>query len=348
MKRLDKIFYLFHRLGLLGTVRHYIHKDDEEYEIMYNRYYKTLPEEKYLDELIEWYDYALNRKRDCILNPKSFNDKIQWLKLNDNSEIKTKCSDKYAVRNYISESIGEKFLIPLLGVWESFEEIDFSILPKKFVLKSNTGSGRIIIFDDNVDLEQLKDTVNKWQRLPFGYNGMEIQYLPIERKIIAEEFIEEMDGNLHDYKFHCFNGVPALVEFMGDRDLKRHTSSETWCDIDFNPLKIKEKESGNFTNYVANCIKPENYDKMVEIAKTLSAPFKYVRVDLYNVNGQIYFGELTFTPDNGLDIWEDAETDNNIGSLLSLNDNKKADADLIHNAVTELFSSSNATDVPHL
>ena len=178
-----------------------------------------------------------------------------------------------------------------------------------------------------------------WQRIPFGYNGMEIQYLPIIRSIIAEQYIEEMDGNLHDYKFHCFNGAPALVEFMGERDLVNHTSTETWCDINFNPLNIVEKLNGNFANYTGECKKPKNYEKMLEIVRILCKPFMYVRVDLYNLEGKILFGELTFTPDNGLDQWENEGTDEKIGRLLILDPQAKQTEENLLRLVHEFFKN---------
>lgn len=338
MNRYGKFSYLYKRLGLIGTLKHYLHFEFDEYEVMYNRYYKNLSQNQYLEELEAWYDYALNRNKFSLSNPVSFNDKIQWLKLFDNSDVKTVCSDKLLVRSYVSEKIGEDYLIPLLGCWDSYDEINFSNLPPKYVLKSNTGSGRIMVVDSSVDVEQIKPILDKWQRLPFGYNGMEIQYLPIKRKIIAEQFIEEMDGNLHDYKFHCFHGIPALVEFMGDRDLINRTTSEIWCDINFNELSIKEKETSHCSNYKSSCAKPLNYDRMIEIAKLLSEPFKYVRVDLYNIDGKIYFGELTFTPANGLDVWEGNQIDERIGQLLDLSENSNVTEEYIHGVVNTNFS----------
>ena len=341
MNKAQKVNYLVKRLGIKKTIMHYLGKKDNEYICMYDHYYSKLKKDQYLNELCEWYDYALGRKSDCVTNPKTFNDKIQWMKLNCVDEIRTVCSDKFAVREYIKNAIGEDYLIPLLGKWDLFSDIDFDRLPQKFVLKSNTGSGRIIIVSDNQASNPtfLKRELDMWQRIPFGYNGMEIQYLPIVRSIIAEQYIEEMDGSLHDYKFHCFNGAPALVEFMGERDLVNHTSTETWCDINFNPLNIVEKLDGNFANYTGECKKPKNYDKMLEIVRILCEPFMYVRVDLYNLEGKILFGELTFTPDNGLDQWETEDTDEKIGRLLILDPQAKQTEENLLKQVHEFFEN---------
>lgn len=336
MKRFYNLFYLFKRLGLVGLFRHFFDEDFDEYRLMYIKYYSKLKEEDYLEELSSWYYYALSRNKNDIVNPTRFDDKIQWLKLNENSEIKTICADKYAVREYVKNILGEEYLIPLLGAWKAYEEIEFDKLPKKYVLKSNTGSGRLIVVDDNTDKKKIEKLTNRWQSIPFGYNGMEVHYLPIERYIIAEQFIEEFNGDLHDYKFHCFNGTPALVEFMGDRDLEKLTVVENWVDVNFNPIDIKELTTQRIDSYDEKCEKPENYDKMVEIAKTLSKPFKYVRVDLYNVDGRIYFGELTFTPCNGVDVWEKEDTDAKIGQLLDLS-GKKMSQDEMNEKVQKLF-----------
>lgn len=341
MNKVEKMIYLIKRLGIKNTIMHYFDIRNDEYECMYNHYYSKLSKDYYMNELCKWYDYALGKDEDCIFNPKTFNDKIQWMKLNYTDEIKTICSDKYAVREYIKNIIGEEYLIPLLGKWDSVSDINFDELPTKYVLKSNTGSGRIIVVSDNQskDLIVLKKKLDMWQRIPFGYNGMEIQYLPIVRSIIAEQYIEEMDGNLHDYKFHCFNGAPALVEFMGERDLVNHTSSEIWCDINFEPLNIVEKSEGSFANYSGECKKPQNYDKMLEIVRTLCKPFMYVRVDLYNLEGQILFGELTFTPDNGLDMWEAKDTDEKIGNLLILDVDARQSEENLLKQVREYFGN---------
>ena len=341
MNKVEKMIYLIKRLGIKNTIMHYFDIRNDEYECMYNHYYSKLSKDYYMNELCKWYDYALGKDEDCIFNPKTFNDKIQWMKLNYTDEIKTICSDKYAVREYIKNIIGEEYLIPLLGKWDSVSDINFDELSTKYVLKSNTGSGRIIVVSDNQskDLIVLKKKLDMWQRIPFGYNGMEIQYLPIVRSIIAEQYIEEMDGNLHDYKFHCFNGAPALVEFMGERDLVNHTSSEIWCDINFEPLNIVEKLEGSFANYSGECKKPQNYDKMLEIVRTLCKPFMYVRVDLYNLEGKILFGELTFTPDNGLDMWEAKDTDEKIGNLLILDVDARQSEENLLKQVREYFGN---------
>ena len=137
MNKVQKVNYLVKRLGIKKTIMHYLGEKDNEYICMYDHYYSKLKKDQYLNELCEWYDYALGRKSDCIINPKTFNDKIQWMKLNCVDEIRTVCSDKFAVREYIKNAIGEDYLIPLLGKWDSFSDIDFEIILKDQIRTPN-------------------------------------------------------------------------------------------------------------------------------------------------------------------------------------------------------------------
>ncbi|MBR4328550.1 MAG: glycosyltransferase [Candidatus Riflebacteria bacterium] len=237
-----------------------------------------------------------------LANPKTFNEKLQWLKLNDNSDLKTTLSDKYAVRSWISKKIGEQYLIPLLGVWSSFDKICFDNLPKSFVLKCNHGSGFNLIVKDKskLDLNNTAQLFDKWLKTNYAYlYGLELQYKNIKPKIIAEQYIEQLDGNLLDYKIHCFNGEPKIIQVTGDRDFKTDKAKGCFFDLDWNKIDIPT----NCDLFEKLPRRPDNIDEIISIAKKLGADFKYVRVDLYDISNRILFGEMTFTPYSGIEKW---------------------------------------------
>lgn len=313
--------YLRKRIGTIGIVldKFNFFNQMSEYEYMVRKYYSRLDPGQYPEELDEWYQYKTGRPVGSIEHPVTFNDKINYLKLRDNIETRTLCADKYAVRQYIADIIGEEYLIPLLGCWEDPDKIDLDVLPGKFVLKSNTGSGRIrVVEKEKLTTESRKSllcSLRSWQKTPIGYAGMEVQYLNIPRKIIAEQFISNDGSSLpFDYKFHCFHGIPLIVEYLSGRSAGTHSYRMNCLTVDFRQTSIRES---GFEEH-ESIEKPVGYEKMVQIARTLSAPFTYVRVDLYNIRGKIYFGELTFTPCNGYDQWDNPATDELIGRLLEV------------------------------
>ena len=239
-------------------------------------------------------------------NPRTFNEKIQWIKLNGVTPLMTRLADKYLVREWVADKIGEKALIPLLGVWDSFDEIDFEQLPEKFVLKCNHGSGMNLAVKDRQSLnrEEAREKFGRWMATDYavmrGY--FELQYREIPRKIIAEEYIEQLDGGLADYKIHVFGGVPKIIQVIGGRDPVTHTAKEAFLDPDWNRILIRRHTYGD---YEETPPKPENLGEMLETAKKLGADFSYVRVDLYDISGGVKFGEMTFTPASGFEPWED-------------------------------------------
>jgi hypothetical protein len=296
-----------------------------ENEYLYQNYYTKLKEEDYTQELYDWYRMRTGRDPKYIEKPVTFNDKIQWMKLHDDTPIKAICADKYRVRDYIEKcGLGDKLrLIPLLGAWDNVDDIDFDTLPDRFVLKQNAGSGMNYIVQDksSLDLEAIKKMLKKWLNTTYGFVGMEKQYFSCPRLIIAEKYMEEMDGNLHDYKIHCFHGEPKVFEMIGDRNLENHTACEAYYDANWNRLNIRTK-FGNYIDYPQELSRPENIDDILEVARKLSSPFPYVRVDLYNITSKegnkIYFGELTFTPANGADEWEPESVDYEWGRMIRL------------------------------
>ncbi len=257
--------------------------------------------------------YKLNLK-----NPQTFNEKLQWLKLYDRNPAYTQMVDKYAVREYIKNTIGEEYLIPLLGVWDSFDEIDFDALPEQFVLKCNHDSGSVIICKDKntFDVESARRMLNKALRVNYYHHSKEWPYKNVKHKIIAEQFMvdsAEVEG-LTDYKFFCFNGNIDCVMVCLDRftgDTKFYFFNEDWELLRYN-IRGKAAPPG------FSIPKPECMDEMFDIARKLSKGIPYVRVDLYAINGKTYFGELTFFPDSGFDANLLAETDEHFGKLLEI------------------------------
>ena len=288
-------------------------------EIQYE-FIRGLSPDKYREALCEWY-YAATQERLDLDNPKTFNQKIQWLKLYDSTPLKTKLADKYEVRSWVKETIGEDYLIPLLGVWDRFEDIDFNTLPNQFVLKANHGCGWNIIVQDKqkFDVEDARKKFRIWMGKNYAYQGFELHYKDIVPKIIAEQYIEGFEGQLNDYKFICTNGNIQYIWVDTDRygDHQRTIFNTDWEKQDFR-IRI-----GNTA--INNIPKPDNFDKMKELATVLCKGFAIVRVDFYNVQGKIYFGEMTFTPGNGKMKIDPPEYDAILGDMINLPNSKMID-----------------------
>ena len=275
---------------------------------------KNASESDYPRLLTGIYEMKTGKKID-INHPVTFNEKIQWLKLWDSTEIKTKLADKYRAREFIKEKVGEDHLIPLLGVWDNFDEIDFDALPDRFILKTNHGSGSNVVVDDKskLNIREARDKFSKWMKLNWAYiDGFELHYKDIKPKIIAEEFIGDGSGMI-DYRFFCFDGKPVQVWADKYSGTSRHIRSI--YDLEWNKLDIKccWPDGGNEVSQ-----KPKNFDLMIESAKRLSEGFYFVRVDFYEYNGHMYVGELTFTPTSGFVGLEPEEADRKLGDMMNL------------------------------
>lgn len=252
--------------------------------------------------------------------PTLFTEKIQYLKINDSNPIKTMLADKYSVRSWISDKIGANHLVQLLGVWNQFEDIDFNSLPDKFCLKTNHGSGmNYVVKDKNAaDFDNIEKTFSWWMKCPFYAGSLELHYKDIPRKIIAEKYIEEMNGGLYDYKLHCFNGEPVFIQCIGDRNLIDHTGYQMNFTCDWKPLNWIFEDYPVFSYGVP---KPKCLAEMVDIARALSKDFPYVRVDLYEISGKVFFGEMTFTPAAGIYPYKGTwtrERDKELGEMITL------------------------------
>ena len=297
-------------------MKEYINKKNFELKKLRDYdYYKNLPTNMYIGALKEWYKNIT--KDDLNLeNPQTFNEKIQWLKLYDSTPIKTRLADKYLVRDWVKEKIGEQYLIPLLGVYDKFEEIEFNKLPNQFVIKCNHGSGWNIIVKDKtkLNLREVKEKLDKWMSTNFAFvAGFELHYKNMQPKIIIEKYMENKGSqNLYDYKFWCFNGEVKYMQFRDDfsANLKMVFYDLNWNKQPFyyeHPLYDKELE------------KPSNFQEMINIAKILCQGFAFVCVDLYRLNnGTIYFGEMTFTRSSGSAHWNDNKYNKMLGDMIKL------------------------------
>ena len=267
----------------------------------------------YKRELKNWW-YIHKKKPLNLENPQSFNEKIQWLKLYNSIPIKTQLTDKYLVRRWVAEKIGEEYLIPLLGVYNEFEEINFDELPNQFVIKCNHGSAYNIIVKDKAFLNytDAKSKIDKWMNENYAFRGLELQYKNIAPKVIVEKYMDDGSGDLKDYKITCFNGKPYLLWI----DINRHSNHKrNLYDLNWNilPYKINPKIPS-----FPPIDKPIFLNKMIEIASILSKGFAYVRVDLYAINDKIYFGEMTFTSSSGTSEIIPMKFDRKLASLIKL------------------------------
>ena len=246
-------------------------------------------------------------------DPKTFNEKLQWLKLYDRKPLYTKLVDKYEVRKYIAEKIGEEYLVPLVGgPWNSPDEIDFTALPDQFVLKCTHDSGGVIICKDKsaFDIPAAKAVLNKHLKRNFYWANREWPYKDVPPRIIAEKYMEDETDELRDFKVFCFNGTPRMMYIS--RDAAADTTD--FFDMDFNHLPIRMKDP----NSAILPAKPEGFEEMRRIASDLSEGIPHVRTDFYCVNGKIYFGELTFYHNGGFTGIKPEEWNYKVGDWIKL------------------------------
>ena len=249
-----------------------------------------------------------------LKNPQTFNEKLQWLKIYNRDPRYCAMVDKYDVREYISEQIGSQYLIPCLGVWDRTDDIDYDALPDKFVLKCTHDSGSVIICDkSDLDKQKIKHYLNKKLKKNMFWWGREWPYKHLKSRVIAEQFMKDQSGELRDYKFMCFNGEVKCTFTCTDR-FSGKGLHVTFFDRDWNVMPFER----SYPSVKEGVPKPENYGKMVELAERLSAGIPFVRVDFYEVNGQIYFGELTFFPGNGMEAFQPEEWDYKLGEWIEL------------------------------
>ena len=254
--------------------------------------YNKVPDEKYLKMLYKVYQ----GKELDLDNPQDFTEKLQWLKLYNRKDEYTMMVDKYSARQYIAQTIGEQYLIPLIDVWDDPEDIDFSKLPDRFVLKCNHNSGKgMYICKDKkaLDERKVKKELKKGLEQDYYITRREWPYKNVKRKIICEQYMEDKQGEcLQDYKFFCFNGKPRIMYVSRDAAEKPYTD---FFDMDFNHLDITMKDP----NATICPEKPLNFEKMKLFSEKLSKGIPFLRVDFYEIDGKLYVGELTFFHNSG-------------------------------------------------
>lgn len=274
--------------------------------------YRCMSDEKYL----KWkYKRKLGEKLD-LMSPQTFCEKLQWLKIYDRRPEYTMMVDKYKVRQYISEVIGNEYLIPILGHWNNFNEIDFNALPNQFVLKCNHDSGGLIICRDkkNLDIDWARKKINKCLKKNYFWSGREWPYKNVKPCIIAEKFmIDDVSQNLIDYKFYCFNGEPKFLYIS--EGLEDHSTAKiSFVNLDWTFAPFKRSDYRSFSKLPK---KPVNFSKMIEFAKFLSRDIPFLRVDFYEINNRLFFGELTFFPTSGFQTFEPDTWNLTLGSWIN-------------------------------
>lgn len=258
--------------------------------------------------------YKLNLK-----NPTSFNEKLQWLKIYNRHNLQTKMVDKAEVKKYVAELIGEEYIIPTIAVYDTPDQIDFESLPNQFVLKCTHDSGGVVVCKDKSTLnkDEVRAKFGRWLKTNYFYQNREWPYKNVKPRIIAEQYMEDESGyELKDYKWFCFNGEPKVLFIAADRGMENEETKFDFYDMDFNHLP--------FTNGHPNASKlprkPKGFDQMKELAAKLSVGEPHVRVDFYDINGCVYFGELTFYHWSGMVPFEPQEWDYIFGSWIKIQD----------------------------
>lgn len=275
--------------------------------------FRLIPDEIYLKINYK----LLTGKKLNLNNPKTFNEKLQWLKLNNRKKEYTAMVDKYEVRKYIAETIGEEYLIPILGIYDNFDQINFDNLPNQFVLKCTHDSGGLIICKDksSFDIDTARKKINKHLKKNYYYLHREWPYKNVRPRIICEKYMEDKSGNdLMDYKYMCFNGKVKCTFVC----LNRSSSTGLNIDIYDRDWGLMPFRRSSHLNSDTKKNRPQNYEKMVELAEKLSQDLQFIRVDFYEVNGLIYFGELTFYPGSGYEQFYPDLYDDRLGEWIKL------------------------------
>lgn len=302
MNKLQKgLYYLFHKPSCLGVA-------------LLVRLAKVLPDKLYLKLMFRlkmgyWMDFD---------DPSTFNEKLQWLKLYNRKPEYVKMVDKYAVKEYIASLIGETFIIPTLGVWESFDDIDFDTLPNQFVLKTTHGGGGngVVVCTDKskLDIENARRILSHSMQQCIYQMLKEWPYKDVKHCIIAEQYMTDSSANeLKDYKFFCFNGRVEYYKIDFDRFIEHRANY-----FDRNGSLMEFGEVVCPPNFDRVIEKPQEISKMIELAEKISNNIPFARVDLYNVNGEIYFGEITFFPASGFGKFNPASWDKTLGDLIHI------------------------------
>lgn len=262
-----------------------------------------------------------------LSNPRDFNEKILWLKLFWQKKIVVETVDKYLVRKYIQKNGYNEILIPLYDIYDNENQISFEKLPNEFVLKTNNGNSTTLIVKNKelIDTSKIKEQLSYWRKENFSLAALEPQYEKIPFKILAEQLINS-DSVLYDYKFFCFNGAPQFL-YVGidgvlrDDGVLEKKTRKIYFDLDWNQMDVLNNKE-DLLKEEEIPLQPRNFEEMIKIAGKLSTDIPFVRVDLYNVKGKIFFGEMTYTPTAGMAKYYKPDFLKRMGSLIEL-PNKK-------------------------
>lgn len=303
---------LYHQLLTLGVKKYDVVALPDRTKIY--EYRSSLSEEEYQDEIDLIYYQQFGKLMNWE-NPQTYNEKINWEKINIKDSRKIKLADKYLVREFVKEKIGIDYLTCLYGVWDSVEDIDFDKLPNRFVLKTNNGSGRNIIVPDKsiMHKDEIVAQLEKWCKENFAYCSFEMQYKDIDPKIICEEYLEGVAENLYDYDVYCFHGEPKYIWCINGSH--RENCKAAFYDLGWN----KQPFSYGYPYDEEMAPKPEFLNKMIELSRMLAKDFEHARIDWYQFpaskNG-LLFSEITFSTWGGLNHFRPAEYDLILGEMI--------------------------------
>ena len=273
---------------------------------------KNLKQYSDKEQILRWYQMKSGGELPDLEKPKTFSEKQQWYKLNEKNPLMEKCADKVDVREYVTECGYGHLLNDIYGVYDSVKELPIKDLPKKCVIKGAHGSGFNLIVRDKSKVKWCvwKKIMKSWLKQDIYWSGREWVYKNLKKRLVVEKYLEDKSGGLLDYKFFCFNGKPRFMQL----EVGRYTANNTrnFYDMDWNLMPFGKELEHNPNIEVE---KPEGFEEMKEIAEKLSNPFTFVRVDLYQVGGKIYFGELTFFPAGGAPDFKPIEYNKIVGDM---------------------------------
>ena len=282
------------------------------------KYYATLRPTQYTAALREWY-YRNTSKLLDLNRPRTFNEKMQWLKLNDSTREKSQLADKVLAKQLIAEKIGASHIVPMLGAWDNANDINFAAFPESFVLKSSHASGWNLIVRDKQKLNHgdARKAIKKWLRTNYAFeSGFELHYAPIKPRMVLENYLSNKKGGfVYNYQFFCFHGRPQLIR-IGLPDVTGLSPNSPYASFNLDFVQVP-----NITRSQLLTDLPRNMEclaDMAELSRILSRDFIFVRVDFYQMSGEIYVGEMTFTPASGIIKWSDEKSDHYYGEMLTL------------------------------
>ena len=284
------------------------------------RIFRFIPDELYLKIM---YRLRMGKKLN-LKNPKTFNEKLQWLKLHDRKPIYTTMVDKYEAKKYVADIIGEEYIIPTLGVWDCFNDIDFDTLPNQFVLKCTHDSGGLVICRDKnkLDKEKARKKIEKSLKCNFYWVGREWPYKNVKPRIIAEKYMVDESGyELKDYKIFCFDGFAKAMFIASDRQLEGEDTKFDFYNMDFKHLPF----TNGHPNATREIKRPKHFDEMRNLAEKLSKGIPQVRVDFYEIGDNVYFGEITLSHWSGMKPFVPEEWDYKFGEWIQLPENVGGD-----------------------